>query len=73
MMINQQTEILGMTRNPFGSPFFKEKVKVHPLINGASCERGITLHMQKKQKKKQKKKPQEQTAKRSDKEFSPLN
>jgi len=55
MMINQQAEILGITRNPFGSPFFKEKVKVHPLINGASCERGITLHMQKQKTNKQKK------------------
>jgi len=73
MMINQQAEILGITRNPFGSPFFKEKVKVHPLINGASCERGITLHMQKQKTNKQKKTTQEQTAKRFDKEFSPLN
>ena len=56
MMINQQAEILGITRNPFGSPFFKEKAKVHLLINGASCERGITPICKKKKKKKKKKK-----------------
>ena len=55
MMINQQAEILGITRNPFGSPFFKEKAKVHLLINGASCERGITPICKKKTKNKKKK------------------
>ena len=50
MIINQQAEILGMTRNPFSSPFFKEKENVHPLINGER-ERHNTPYAKKKKKK----------------------
>lgn len=32
MIINQQAEFLGMTRNLFGSPFLEDRAKVHPLI-----------------------------------------